>query len=214
MRSVYWSIYGYKHKIWRSICIIARFIIEFVWFGGHFDKAIRAFFFLNISARLLWDRSSLLASYKQSRIGDVRVGSMTNWSSSVSPPSTHRMGGRKATCVAQVCRGRCVCSIPSMHGPTDRPTTCTWRRAGVTVTRAPPTGRPVHDMMHAHHRLTGREEEVHDMMPDAWACGVRWSPLDPSAAAFPFGRHLLAQCARESGWTDPCGSWFRHSAPR
>jgi hypothetical protein len=93
-----------------------------------------------------------------------------------------------------------------MHGPTDRPTTCTWRRAGVTVTRAPPTGRPVHDMMHAHHRLTGREEEVHDMMPDAWACGVRWSPLDPSAAAFPFGRHLLAQCARESGWTDPCGS--------
>lgn len=174
MRSVYWSIYGYKHKIWRSICIIARFIIEFVWFGGHFDKAIRAFFFLNISARLLWDRSSLLASYTQSRIGDVRVGSITNWSSSVSPPSMHRMGGKShMRRTGLICRGRCVCSIPSMHGPTDRPTTCTWRRAGVTVTRAPPTGRPVHDMMHAHHRLTG-EEEVHAcLMPGPAVCGGR-----------------------------------------
>lgn len=75
---------------------------------------------------------------------------------------------------------------PCMDRPTDR------RHVhgdvhGVTVTRAPPTDRPVHDMMHAHHRLTGREEEVHDMMPDAWACGVRWSPLDPSAAASPLG---------------------------
>lgn len=150
-----------------------RFIIELCgWWA--FWQSHTCIFFLNISARLLWDRSSLLASYKQSRIGDVRVGSMTNWSPSVSPPSTHRMGGKSH--MRRTGLQRPVCLFHSIHAWTDRPTndmymeTCRCNRDSSATNG--PAGAWYDACASMHHHFislqVGKKKCMH-----AWCLGLR-----------------------------------------